>query len=296
MLVTSLPDPEKFNYKGSGQSVNTIIYASSLEKYFYPRHETPYLFVTNYLNQGNYILNRQPIQISNQYFYFLNMGDELEIRFNKPCHLKTLLLLFNKLFIDDIIYFHTSSNEKLLDVPCNTADMHFQVPPVPFHSTRDIQQLLNCLIHADTSEDDRMNTLLYNLISEFLKINSETNKQIRNIQALKISTQQELYKRLFLARQFIADNVFENLKIDQIAKEVCLNKFHLLKTFKQLYQITPHQYLTEIRLEKAYQLLKSKRYTVGEVCKIVGFQSIASFSHLIKSKYRISPSVIIVGN
>jgi AraC family transcriptional regulator len=293
MILTSLPDPNGYDGTSNAQGGNTIIFAPSEGKYYYPAHETPYLFVTNFLSHGDYILNHQPIKIPAQNFYFLNMGDELEITFNKSCHLKTLLILFNEEFVDEAFNFAVASEEQLLATSSNKGGAHLQVPSVPFYCNTIIQQQINRIIQEDSFNADHIDARLFSLLSAFLLHNDDTVRQIKKVRAVKKSTQDELYKRLFLARQFMNDNVCENVKIGDIAKEVCLNKFHFLKTFKTLYNITPHQYLIELKLEKAYRELKSRRYAVGEVCDIVGFQSPATFSHLFKKRFGVSPSNLV---
>jgi AraC family transcriptional regulator len=293
MIITSLPDPDSHCGSPVLEESNTVIFASTQGKYFYPRHETPYLFLTNFLNPGDYILNKEPIKISDQNFYFMNPGDELEIKFRKSVQIKTLLIQFDKKFIDDIFHSNTSSDKKLLENNLNRNMPYPELPPAPFYINKNIRQHIGNLLQGNFVSKDRIDELLFNLISEFLLLNHETASLIKKIKVVKMSTRLELYKRLFLARQFMDDNVFGNVKIEQIAKEVCLNKFHFLKNFKDLYDITPHQYLMEIKLEKAYQQLKTKRYTVGEVCNTIGFQSEATFSHLFKRKFKVPPSVLV---
>ncbi|HTG56000.1 MAG TPA: helix-turn-helix domain-containing protein, partial [Niabella sp.] len=67
------------------------------------------------------------------------------------------------------------------------------------------------------------------------------------------------------------------------------SKFHLLRLFKKYYGMTPKQYLTEKRIEKSVQNLKSGM-TVSETCFSVGFDCPSSFSTLFKAKIGLTPS------
>jgi AraC family transcriptional regulator len=290
MILTSLPDPDRFNEPSGTRDNNIIIFSHTRDKYFYPAHETPYLFVANFLNSGNYILNHQAIKIPAQHFYFLNMGDELEIAFNRSGELKTLLILFNRDFIDGIFNFATASAEHLLEAVNDSGGAHLRVLPVPFYCNAVVQRQINRILPGGAFNGDHTDARLFSLVSAFLLQHDDTARQIRKIRAVKKSTQSELYKRLFLARQFMHDNVCEQVKVEDIAREVCLNKFHFLKTFKDLYDITPHQYFIDLKLKRAYGELKTRRYPVGDVCNRVGFESLATFSHLFKKRFGISPS------
>lgn len=70
------------------------------------------------------------------------------------------------------------------------------------------------------------------------------------------------------------------LDVDQIAREACFSRYHFIRLFRQAFQQTPHQYLTQRRIERAKELLSSSRLTVTDVCFEVGFQSLGSFSSL----------------
>jgi len=69
-----------------------------------------------------------------------------------------------------------------------------------------------------------------------------------------------------------------------------LSKFHFLRLFKNSYGQTPHQYLTEQRIRKAKQLLRSGM-TATEVCAAVGFESLSSFTRLFKKLTGTPPSM-----
>jgi AraC-like DNA-binding protein len=188
--------------------------------------------------------------------------------------------------------FLNSSNEELLDVPTLPLNSGPSIPNIPFDLNNIIrgktEQILQRSLHKEA-----LDNLLFELISEFSLVNKYISKQLQKIEAVKISTREELYRRLFLAKELIHDNVCENLTLEQIAKAAHLDKFHLLSNFKALFNTTPHQYYTELKLQKAFQLLQSKQHTVTGVCYLVGFKGIGSFSSLFKKRFDMSPSQLL---
>ena len=90
----------------------------------------------------------------------------------------------------------------------------------------------------------------------------------------------DTYKRLCRARAFIDDCYYLPLDLDQIAREACLSRYHFLRLFAQTFDRTPHQYLTERRINRAKELLTAGSLTVTGVCFEVGFESLGSFSSL----------------
>jgi AraC-like DNA-binding protein len=68
------------------------------------------------------------------------------------------------------------------------------------------------------------------------------------------------------------------LDLDQLAAVAAVSKFHLVRCFRATYGETPMRYLTRRRVERAQDLLRVANLTVTEVCMMVGFASLGSFS------------------
>lgn len=101
----------------------------------------------------------------------------------------------------------------------------------------------------------------------------------------------EIYRRLHLAREYMDDCFHLPLQLEQIAQQAFFSPYHFLRLFQRAFARTPHQYLTERRIEKAKQLLKAGELSVTEVCFEVGFQSLGSFSSLFHKQVGQSPSL-----
>ena len=92
----------------------------------------------------------------------------------------------------------------------------------------------------------------------------------------------DLYERLCRARQFIDECYDLPLDLAEISKRACLSRYHFLRLFRDTFDTTPHQYLIRRRIDKAKELLRSRRLSVTDVCFEVGFQSLGSFSTLFR--------------
>jgi AraC-like DNA-binding protein len=80
------------------------------------------------------------------------------------------------------------------------------------------------------------------------------------------------------ARDLMDLRYAERLDLDRMAAEAGFSKFHFARAFKHAYGETPANYLTRRRVERAKDLLRSANLTVTEVCMLVGFSSLGSFS------------------
>ena len=98
-----------------------------------------------------------------------------------------------------------------------------------------------------------------------------------------------LYRRIVQAKLFIDKFYAEKIDLDNISDEAYFSKYHFIRLFKSIYGKTPHQYLIDVRIGKAQQLLQQKKL-VSEVCFLVGFESVSTFSGLFTKLVGKTPS------
>jgi transcriptional regulator GlxA family with amidase domain len=80
------------------------------------------------------------------------------------------------------------------------------------------------------------------------------------------------------ARDHVDRHFSDPLDLDTLAGIAGLSKYHFLRLFRTTYGRTPAAYLSERRVERAQDLLRTTNLTVTEVCFAVGFASLGSFS------------------
>ncbi len=80
------------------------------------------------------------------------------------------------------------------------------------------------------------------------------------------------------ARDHMDRHYREELDLDALARVAGLSKYHFARSFEAAYGETPMRYLTRRRIERAQDLLRSANLTITEICMMVGFSSLGSFS------------------
>lgn len=96
--------------------------------------------------------------------------------------------------------------------------------------------------------------------------------------------------RLARAKSLMDTMYAEALNLDTIAAYAWMSTYHFLRCFKKKYGMTPHQYLTQIRVQKAKWLLTHTEQSITEVCAAVGFESLGSFSTMFRRYVGHPPS------
>ncbi|MDQ4088725.1 MAG: AraC family transcriptional regulator [Actinomycetota bacterium] len=100
----------------------------------------------------------------------------------------------------------------------------------------------------------------------------------------------ELLVHLRRARDLADRNYAEPLDLDALASAAGVSKYHFLRCFAGTYGKTPALYLAERRIERAQDLLRATNLTVTEVCMLVGYSSLGSFSSRFRELVGVSPS------
>lgn len=117
----------------------------------------------------------------------------------------------------------------------------------------------------------------------------QTLNEVHQVQAVRAATREELYRRLYKARDYAYATLDQPISLDDLAYVACLSTNYFLRSFRGLFKQTPHQFIIDKRMSRAKQLLKETEMSVSEVCLSVGFQSLGSFSWLFKRRVGLSP-------
>ncbi|WP_432664362.1 AraC family transcriptional regulator [Wukongibacter baidiensis] len=76
----------------------------------------------------------------------------------------------------------------------------------------------------------------------------------------------------------------------ELAKAINMSESHFIRIFKKETGMTPMQYLTNVRIEKAKKLLKIDRKNITEISLICGFNSTSHFSSSFTKYVGMTPS------
>lgn len=96
------------------------------------------------------------------------------------------------------------------------------------------------------------------------------------------------YIHIRQSRAFMEKHHSEKITLENIAAAAFMSRFYYIKIFKQIYGVTPRQYLRDLRISKAKELLK-KGFPVTRVCYDVGYESLSTFSSAFKRGTGYSP-------
>lgn len=104
---------------------------------------------------------------------------------------------------------------------------------------------------------------------------------------------ESINKRYIVKRivDYFEDHYSERISLDSIAENMYLSPFYISKIFKSETGEAPIRHLINIRLDKAKEILESKKeLSIQEVAALVGYDDAYHFSKLFKKRFGVSPS------
>ena len=136
--------------------------------------------------------------------------------------------------------------------------------------------IANCNKAANRPLEPLLLSYIWKLIFSFQQMNTPADKTYKKAE--------EYVER---ACTLIHDG-YATTSVQELARELHLNRSYLSRIFKEITGISIQSYLTNTRLQAARSLIL-RNYTVSQASTMVGYSDIASFSRAFKNYYKISP-------
>ncbi len=93
---------------------------------------------------------------------------------------------------------------------------------------------------------------------------------------------------LLKAREFIHENMQQELSLEQISEQAAMSKYHFLRLFRQQFGMTPHQYVLNSRLNKAREELAAGK-PLQDVVYASGFSDLSHLNRRFKPVFGMTP-------
>lgn len=92
------------------------------------------------------------------------------------------------------------------------------------------------------------------------------------------------------AKYFIGENIGDQFTLRDIVQHAHMSRFHFCRVFKKTTGMTVREYVMQLRLKHAEQLLEDQALRITEIAEKSGFGSLSRFNHLFKQKFGVSPT------
>ncbi len=174
---------------------------------------------------------------------------------------------------DSFMGFMNEDSEKLLQALKNIRLRRFRGNPK-------FQEIFDNIIEVYFSENPLKNVLIRCYITEFIVGLVECEK----------ATESNKQENMQLILKYIQQNIFDEIRIDDLANYAHLSVSYFVKLFKNQIGISPHEYVLREKIEASKNMLMTSKQNVIEIAYALGFSSSQYFSTVFKRFTGISPS------
>ncbi len=237
-------------------------------------------YQNHFINGREYLLNKDRCLIVPE-------GASFESQLKTINPIEGLLVAYSKNDISHLKYWKNSTDTQLLDNPFEIDNYDICNNVISFDKSYKIYKRAEFIQYAIKKGLNR--SLYYEeqflfLLRTVLQDIHEIKQKVKNLKAKKNSTKKEIYKRISRVKDYIDCNLKEKLDLKTLSQISTMSPFHLLRNFQSIYGITPHQYVSHQRLEKAKFLLKDTHHTLDKILSEIGLENKSSFTRYFKNK------------
>ncbi|MBN2532536.1 MAG: PocR ligand-binding domain-containing protein [Spirochaetales bacterium] len=134
-------------------------------------------------------------------------------------------------------------------------------------------------------EITRASSMLFRIINYIVSI------EFRNLSLTErvysgFKTKREAVER---AKEYIQQNFCSNIKLTDVSHEVSISPYYLSHIFKKMTGISFIEYLTQVRIEKARELLTSTELDIINIAYTIGYNDSNYFSKVFRKKNGLTP-------
>ena len=100
----------------------------------------------------------------------------------------------------------------------------------------------------------------------------------------------EAYSRINRAKLIIRENLTTGISLEDIASEINISYSYFRKLFKEYTGLSPANYIQEMKIERAKNMLMTSELSIKEIAYILNFDSASHFSIAFRSRTGKTPS------
>jgi signal transduction histidine kinase/DNA-binding response OmpR family regulator len=140
---------------------------------------------------------------------------------------------------------------------------------------------------------DELVVRIHNLTEQRKRLAKKYRSVLSSSSALKELTLEE--KFLLKAKEIVEEHIGDShFSVEQMAEEINLSRSQLFRKLKAVAGISPNEFINEIRLQKAAQLILAKADTIAQIGYRVGFNEQSYFAKSFRKKFGVPPSEYIL--
>ncbi|MGY4691383.1 AraC family transcriptional regulator [Salibacterium sp. K-3] len=183
-----------------------------------------------------------------------------------------LVLEFNESFLSDEV------RTELLPLVFESSS----VLKMSLFDSSELRQLLRKMLYEQSHGDNLRMLAMKIFLAELLFVmkRSYHSNQVADTNMLRVEW----------LRNYINTHYYEITGSEDLSKKMGMSTRYVHSIFKEHYEKTPMQYLTEVRLELVKDMLLETDNDIASICFEVGFESVSTFYRVFKKYVGVPPN------
>jgi AraC-like DNA-binding protein/mannose-6-phosphate isomerase-like protein (cupin superfamily) len=241
-----------------------------------------------------FIINGQGTQVLEDHEYLVSAGDIFVLQGNQRHYFKDagsveiINLMFDGNRIDDLIH----EKVRLLDgfkalfilEPQYRSNHHFKnMLRLTRQELSTVEVILNTMFIEQEQKNEAYDIVLVNRLEELIIFLSRHYSNIKTTKAKALI-------RIGKVIDHIENNFHNNIYIGDLADMAFMSKRNFMRIFKGAVGLSPINYLRQVRLQEARNLLRESQYQIGDISMMCGFTDSNYFIKCFRESYGVTPN------
>ncbi|WP_025664776.1 helix-turn-helix domain-containing protein [Aquimarina megaterium] len=231
---------------------------------------------TKHYNFGN-----QDIKITKNQYLIINNNSCITTEAKKGT--KGLSFFLSPKLISEIYKYHTSDTSQLEFLEVTQKKSNNEVGFL-------LDKITNLYEHNPLDFNRQIENLFIRISETIVQEQANIDTGFATLKIVKHNTKKELFKLISVTKEYLNDNIGEDISLDSMSRDMGISKYYLHRLFTEINGTTPLGYLTAIRLAKAKHKLRYAKDSIFEIAIECGFDNTSYFSNLFKKHTGSTPT------
>lgn len=230
--------------------------------------ESTYFFVFPFHKDINISYFSDKGKINNDYLLAVNPNTSIKIYINE--RIMDFRLIIVKI---ELIMLKSIFDERLIAM--NNGNVIFN------HNIYERSEIINnSLVDLCREINERENIDYVSVKTDVFKLTVSILKTCPNNYFQEINSLSRVRKpdeRIEKAVKYIEENYRNKIGIDELSKIACISKYHFMKLFKEAVGKKPTQYINEVKIDKAKEMIRNTTLSFERICEECGYKNYPYF-------------------
>lgn len=146
--------------------------------------------------------------------------------------------------------------------------------------TETIRRIFSLVPNGDIESSVKLSELLHRLLSKLTSASLGTERR---------SSGDGAKRDIDAVLEYINENYKEQISVDDMTERIHMSKYHFIRVFRRVMGVTPYSYLTNHRINRSKELLRSTQLSIAEISEECGFLDPGNFIAQFKKRTGMRP-------